>query len=335
MQTVDPLAGISAFLAVAEALSFSRAAEALELSRATVSAQVQALEARLGVRLFQRSTRTVALTEAGQAYRQALGGVLPQIREAERAAASYQKEAVGRLRVSAAPDLGPDHIVPAATEFLRLNPGVSLELDLSHGTVNLIEEGFDLAIRGTITVEPNLVTRRIGASPVLVCASPAYLERCGMPAHPTDLTRHACLHFSPLRWGPVWQFRRTVPLRQVGTGEAGQVEAGQVEAGQGEAGQAEPVLRVPILPRLASNDSRSLVAAALAGLGIALEPAFVVGPAIRAGRLVPVLTDWSVVTVPVHAVYPANRHIAVKVRSFVGFLADRLADHPDLSYPMG
>lgn len=301
MKTLDPLAGVAAFLSVAEAASFSRAAEALGMSRATVSAQVQELERRLGIRLLQRTTRTVALTEAGTAYLEALSGVLPQLREAERAAASFQREAVGRLRVSAAPDLGPDHIVPAVARFLELNPGLAIELDLSLETVNLVEERFDLAIRGTISVEPNVVTRQIGASPILVCAAPAYLARAGTPAHPDELARHACLHFSRLRWGRVWHFHRD------GAG-----------------------LRVPIVPRLESNDGRSLLAAAVAGLGIALEPAFVVGPAIRAGSLVPILADWEVATIPVHAVYPANRHIAVKVKTFVSFLAAHLATHPDL-----
>lgn len=301
MKTLDPLAGIAAFLSVAETLSFSKAAEALALSRATVSAQVQDLERRLGIRLLQRTTRTVSLTEAGTAYLQALSGVLPQVREAERAATSFQQEAVGRLRVSSAPDLGPDHLIPAIAKFLKLNPGLSIDLDLSLETVNLVEEKFDLAIRGTISLEPNVVTRQIGVSPIVVCASPAYLEHHGMPQHPEELSKHACLHFSKLRWGRVWHFR-----------------------------QGDTNLRVPIVPRLECNDGRSLLSAAVSGMGIALEPAFVVGPAIRAGQLVPVLSDWDIATVPVHAVYPANRHIAVKVRTFVSFLIDQLSDHPDL-----
>ncbi len=302
MKTLDPLAGVAAFLSVAETLSFSKAAEELTLSRATVSAQVKELERRLGIRLLQRTTRMAALTEAGTAYVQALSGILNQVREAERAASAFQKETVGGLRVSAVPDLGPDHLIPAIAKFLKLNPGLSIDLDLSLKTVNLIEERFDIAIRGTISLEPNIVTRQIGASPILVCASPEYLARHGMPQHPDDLARHACLHFSKLRWGRVWQFQ-----------------------------QGDICLRVPIVPKLECNDGRSLLSAAVQGLGIALEPAFVVGPAIRSGQLVQVLSDWKIATVPIHAVYPANRHIAVKVRSFVSFLVDQLSDHPDFS----
>lgn len=301
MRTLDPLAGVSAFLSVAETLSFSRAAENLSLGRATVSAQVQDLERRLGIRLFQRTTRAVVLTEAGSAYLQALSGVIPQVREAERAAAAFQHEAVGRMRVSTAPDLGPDHVIPAIAAFLKLNPGLSIDLELSMETVNLVEQKFDLAIRGTITIEPNLITRQLGASPVILSASPEYLSRRGAPLHPEDLVHHDCLHFSHLRWGRLWQFSR-----------------------------GEDKLRVPIVPRLECNDGRSLLAAAVHGLGLAIEPTFVVGPAIRRGELVPVLTDWSLATVPLHAVYPANRHIAAKVKTFVAFLANHFADHPDL-----
>ena len=302
MRTLDPLAGVAAFLSVADTASFSQTAAALGMSRATVSAQVQELERRLGIRLLHRTTRAVVLTEAGKAYVEALVGVLPRVREAERAATSFQREVVGRLRITAAPDLGPDHIVPAVARFLELNPGLSIELDLSLERVNLVEENFDLAIRGAISVEPNVVTRQIGASPIIVCAAPAYLARAGTPARPDELTRHACLHFSRLRWGRVWHFSRD------GVG-----------------------LRVPIVPRFESNDGRSLVAAAVSGAGIALEPAFAVGPAIRAGSLLPILSEWKVATIPVHAVYPANRHIALKVKTFVSFLAAHLAAHPDLS----
>jgi DNA-binding transcriptional LysR family regulator len=301
MKTLDPLAGVSAFLSVAETLSFSRAAETLDLGRATVSAQVQDLERRLGIRLFQRTTRAVALTEAGTAYLQALSGVLPQVREAERAAAAFQHEAVGRMRVSSASDLGPDHVIPAIAAFLKLNPGLSIDLELSMETVNLVEQKFDLAIRGTITVEPNLITRQLGASPVILSASPEYLQRRGTPDQPEDLAHHDCLHFSHLRWGRLWQFSK-----------------------------GEENLRVPIVPRFECNDGRSLLAAAVNGLGIVMEPTFVVGPAIRRGELVPVLSDWTLATVPLHAVYPANRHIAAKVKTFVAFLANHLADHPDL-----
>lgn len=301
MKTLDPLFGLTAFLTVAETLSFSRAADDLGMSRATIGAQVRDLERRLGIRLFHRTTRTVVLTEAGTAYRQGLIGVLPQIREAERAASAYQQQAIGRLRISVPSDLTSNYVLPAVSEFLQINPKLTIDLDLSIDPVNLIEEGFDLAIRGRISVEPNSVTRQIGISPIVLCASPQYIALHGTLRDPEELKHHACLHFSPLRWGRCWQFHK-----------------------------GERNFRIPIVPRLEANDGHILMAAAIAGLGITLGPTFILGPALRSGQLIPLLTDWTIATIPIHAVYPANRHIAVKVRSFVSFLADRFAGHPDL-----
>jgi DNA-binding transcriptional LysR family regulator len=306
MKTLDPMMGVSAFLAVAEMLSFSRAAQRLGMSRPTVSAHVQELETRMGVRLLQRTTRTVSLTEAGRAYLEALSGVVPQIREAERAAVSFQKEAIGRIRISAPPDLGSDFLAPVIADFLMRNPGIDIELDLSIKAVNLVEEKFDLAIRGTIAIEPNVITRQIGSSPIIICASPVYIARFGCPSHPEDLKRHSCLHFAHLRWGRTWHFSRP-----------------------------EEQLRIPIIPRFECNESKSLLAAALAGAGIALLPKFVVGSALREGGLQALLEDWNVTTIPVHAVYPANRHIAAKVRTFVDFLVARFEQHPDLTTKAG
>ncbi|MGG7576243.1 LysR family transcriptional regulator [Rhizobium sp. Nf11,1] len=295
MRTLDPLDGIAAFLTVSTHLSFTKAAEELSMARATVGAQVRQLEDRLGIRLFQRSTRKIALTEAGAAYRQALSGILPQIREAERAAISFQKEAVGRLRVSAPPDLGHLVIVPAVSEFLKLNPAVSVELDLSHRPVNLVEDGFDLAIRGRLEVDINLITRQLATSSIVISASPAYIAEHGVPMTPHDLAQHACLHFAELRWGRIWPFSR-----------------------DGEE------FRIPIVPRLELNHSLGLRDAAVLGLGIVLLPDFIVGEDLRQGRLVRLLPDWDISTIQLQAVYPANRHIAVKVRRFVSFLAGKL-----------
>lgn len=302
MKTLEPMAGIAAFLAVAERASFSAAADALGMSRATVGAQVRSLETRLGVRLLQRSTRHVALTEAGAAYREAVAGIPGQVREAERAATALQNEAVGRLRITAPPDLGPDHLAPAIVRYLAANAGVSIDLTLSTDAVDLVGGGYDLAIRGALAVEPTLVTRQIGWSPIIVCASPDYLARNGTPRCPQDLGLHSCLHFSELRWGRVWQFTR-----------------------DGE------TVSVPIQPRLECNNGPTLLAAAISGAGIALEPAFVVGPAIRSGALVPILTDWPLPGIPLHAAYPAQRHIARKVRGFVDLLGKTFAEHPDLA----
>ncbi len=302
MKSVDPLAGISVFLAIADTLNFSAAARRLDMSRATVGAQLDGLEKRLGVLLFQRTTRSVSLTEAGAAYRDSLSGVLTQIRQAERAANSFQKEVVGRIRIAAPQELASEYMAPVIAEFLAANPAISIELVLSNKTVNLIGEGFDLAIRGTISTEPNLVVRKIGSSPIMVCAAPAYLKRNGLPSSPDQLANHACLHFSELRGGRVWPF--TIGKNTV---------------------------RVPIEPRLEVNDGGSLCRAAIEGAGITLLPGFIVGAAIRAGKLVQLLPEWTIATVPINSVYPSNRHIATKVRSFVSLLKERLSQHPHLT----
>ncbi|MGQ2970613.1 MAG: LysR family transcriptional regulator [Allorhizobium sp.] len=295
MRSVDPLEGLAAFITVAKHLSFTKAAEELSMSRATVSAQVQALEAKLGVRLLQRSTRAVVLTEAGAAYYQSLVGIIPQIREAERAAQSYQEEVVGRLKMTVPPEFAQMHMAPIIAEFLKRNPSVSIDITFSHRAINLIDEGYDLAIRGTIVLEPNLITRHIGDSPLIICAAPEYLEKHGAPTEPIELADHACLHFSGLRWGNVWVLKRD-----------------------------GLTLRIPIVPRYLANDGIALRDVAVAGAGLTLLPMFEIGPEIRDGRLVRVLDRWEIGSVPIHAVYPANKNIASKVRRFTDFLVKRL-----------
>lgn len=295
MKSLDPLEGIAAFLTVCKHLSFTKAAEELGMSRATVGAQVQALEKKLGVRLLHRSTRNVVLTEAGIAYHHSLVGILPQIREAERAALSYQEEVVGRLKITAPPEFAQLHMAPIIAEFLQQNPAVSIDVNFSHRAVNLIDEGYDLAIRGTIAVEPNLITRHIGDSPLTLCASAEYLSRHGTPHDPMDLAEHACLHFSGLRWGNVWMMRRD-----------------------------DQTVRIPIVPRYLANDGISLRDVAVAGAGITLLPMFEIIQELRDGRLVRLLEDWTIGSVPIHAVFPANKHIASKVRRFTDFLIKRL-----------
>ncbi|MGE6743947.1 LysR substrate-binding domain-containing protein [Allorhizobium pseudoryzae] len=306
MKTSDPLNGLAVFLAVAEHLSFTKAAEILAMSRPTVSAQVDQLERRLGVRLLHRSTRHLSLTEAGAAFHDRLRNVTAMVQEAERAAMHHQAAPVGRLRISAPPDLGSSHLTPMIARFLADHPEIEIELELSNSAVNLIERKFDLAVRGTLRIDETLITRKLGESAVVICASPDYLSRHAGPEHPEDLADHRCLHFSGLRWGRNWEMR-----------------------------QGEDLRRVQITPSFEVNDGRNLCEAALCGLGITLLPTFVVGSHIRAGRLVRILADWHVAEVPLHAVYPDNRLIAAKVKSFVSYLADEFRRDPDLSGAVG
>lgn len=302
MKTVDPLYGLAAFLAVAAHESFTGAAAALGLTRATVSAQVADLEARLGVRLLHRSTRAVRLTPAGQAFRERLADLPDRVDAAERAARAEQTAPEGRLRVTAPPDLGQRFLIPWVAEFLAEHPRATIELDLSNAAHNLIERHFDLAVRGTLAVEPNLVTRQLGASLLHTCARPDYLARRGVPAEPGDLAGHDLLHFAHLRGGRVWPMSRE-----------------------------DARVLVPVAPRLELNDGWALRLAALEGAGICQLPGFIVGEDIRLGRLVPVLGDWQAGQVPLHAVYPDNRLIAQRVKAFVAFLARKARAEPDLT----
>ena len=302
MKTVDPLYGLAAFLAVAALESFTGAAAALGLTRATVSAQVADLEARLGVRLLHRSTRAVRLTPAGQAFRERLADLPDRVDAAERAARAEQTAPEGRLRVTAPPDLGQRFLIPWVAEFLAEHPRITFELDLSNAAHNLIERHFDLAVRGTLAVEPNLVTRQLGASLLHTCARPDYLARRGVPAEPGDLAGHDLLHFAHLRGGRVWPMSR-----------------------------GDTRVLMPVAPRLELNDGWALRLAALEGAGICQLPGFIVGEDIRQGRLVPVLGDWQAGQVPLHAVYPDNRLIAQRVKAFVAFLARKARAEPDLT----
>jgi DNA-binding transcriptional LysR family regulator len=301
MKSVDPLHGVLAFLAVARHESFTAAAEDLGLTRSTVSAQVAELEARLGLRLFHRSTRLVRLTAAGEAYRSRLGDLVERVDMAERAAKAEHSEPEGRLRITAPPDLGQRFLVPWVVEFLAHHPAIRIELDLSNAAHNLIEQRFDLAIRGILEIEPNLITRRLGVSPLLTCARPDYLARRGRPEVPLDLVGHDLLHFSSLRRGRVWTMTRV-----------------------------ESRVEVPIRPKLELNEGWALRTAALEGAGICQLPAFVIGDVVRSGKLVQVLPDWEAGKVPLHAVYPDNRLIAERVRAFVNFMARKAKDEQDV-----
>ena len=301
MKTSDPLNGLAVFLAVAEHLSFTKAAEILGMSRPTVSAQLDQLERRLNVRLLHRSTRHLSLTEAGAAFHERLKDVTTIVHDAERAAIHHQESPVGRLRIAAPPDLGSSHLTPMIARFLEGHPEIEIELELSNTAVNLIERKFDLAVRGTIRIDETLITRKLGASTVVICASPGYLARHGTPEKPEDLADHNCLHFSGLRWGRIWEMRK-----------------------------GEDLLRIPITPNFEVNDGSTLCSAALCGMGVTLLPSFITGPHIREGRLIRLLADWHIAEVPLHAVYPDNRLIAAKVKSFVNYLAAEFRRDPDL-----
>jgi DNA-binding transcriptional LysR family regulator len=298
---MENLADIAVFVRVVERGSFTLASQDLELSRAVVSKYISRLEERLATRLLNRTTRRLSLTEAGAALFEASRGAIERIEEAEAAVARFQKAPRGRLRVSAPMSFGILHLGEAVAEFARTHPAITLDMRLDDRYVNLIEEGFDLAIRiGTLT-DSSLVARRLAATRTVACASPGYLAEHGAPEAPEDLAAHECLVYSYSATANVWRFTapdgREIPVALTGT------------------------FRI--------NNGIVLAEAAAAGCGVVVSPTFYVGPMIRAGRLRQVLAAYELPTLGIYAVYPQTPHIPPKVRAFVDFLVQRFGRKPD------
>jgi DNA-binding transcriptional LysR family regulator len=286
---------IAAFVEVGRRLSFVRAAEQLGVHVSAVSRAVGALESRLGVRLLQRTTRRVGLTEAGRAHFARCEAVLAELQEAEAATSALGAALRGTLRVSAGSGLGLTHMTPVLARFLERHPQLDLDLHLSNRNVDLVEEGFDIAIRIGALNDSRLVARRLGDSRRVLVASPAYLRAHGAPRHPDDLSAHAGLVLEVGTMTARWALQRR---------------------------GANATVRMR--PRLRSNNALALLDACRADVGIALLPQFIVGADIDAQRLVRVLPAWAAVEQGVFAIYPGNRFIPAKVRAFVDFMEDVL-----------
>ncbi len=293
---VNRLDDVAVFVRVVEAASFTAAAEALALSQSAVSKAVSRLEDELGVRLLTRSTRRLTLTESGAVLYERAARALGELDEACLAVTALQQEPRGRLRVSAPMSFAILRLTGLVAEFLERYPGVTVDLRLDDRRVDLVAEGFDLALRIGDLNDSSLVARRLATCHQRALAAPAYLERHGTPRHPDELRHHNCLIYSYAETAKLWRFigsdgeELTVPVR------------GNLEANNGLAGRE----------------------AALAGLGVLLTPDFYVADAVRAGTLVPILEDWRLPERGIYALYPERRLLAPKVRAFVDFLAERM-----------
>ena len=293
---MDALRQIEAFVAVVRAGSYVKAAERQETSKAVLSRQVLELETRLGTRLLNRTTRRLSLTETGAAYFERCVQILDDLREADAAAGATTATARGRLRINAPLTFGNLHLAPLWGEFLKLHPAVELDITLTDRVVDLVEEGFDLAVRIAPTgrlPSSSLVARTIADDRIVLCASPGYLRGAPALTHPADLAAHAVMAYAWWSGGDTWQF----------TGADG------------------AFAEVTVRPRLRTNSGDTCRAAALADQGVIYQPAFLVGPDLRAGRLVELLSDWRGPTLDIHAVYPSRTHLSGKVRAMVDFLA--------------
>jgi DNA-binding transcriptional LysR family regulator len=297
--SMDRLNAIIAFVRVVEAGSFAAAARRLSLSVSNVSRHVAGLENHLGVRLLNRTTRRLSLTATGRAFFDRSVQLLADLEEAESEAATAV-EPRGTLRLTCATAFGVRHVAPAIAAYRARHPRVHFDVELSDRIVDLVEEGFDLAIRMGEVRGGALVARRLGESSMVCCAAPAYLERHGTPRAPADLAHHQCLTYAYSQSADTWRFRD----------EHGHEHAVKVQ------GPAH------------ANHGEMLCALSVAGLGVHLEPDVVVAPDVRAGRLVVLLPGYGAPSVPIHAVYASRQHLSAKVRSFIDFVAARFAADP-------
>ncbi|MCB1883078.1 MAG: LysR family transcriptional regulator [Geminicoccaceae bacterium] len=294
---MDRLQGMEVFIKVAQQGGLSAAAGQLGMAKSTVSKHVAALEARLGVRLLNRTTRQLALTEFGQRYLETVLPILQSLEEAECSLARLSVEPKGRLRVNAPMSFGQRHLAPALVRFMRRYPDIRVDLTLNDRRVDLIEEGYDVALRIGRLEDSGLMARRLARLPRVCAASPVYLAEAGTPEAPEDLRGHNCLRYAYSPTPSEWIF----------------------EDGDGEK-------RVRIDGGFAANNGDVLTQAAIAGLGVVYHPRFLVEAALRDGRLVPLLQAYAAPAVDLHAVFAPQRPPPLKIRILVDFLVAAFKD---------
>jgi LysR family transcriptional regulator for bpeEF and oprC len=297
---MNKLQAMEVFVRVVETGNMTRAAESLGIPKATATTLIQQLEAALGVKLLNRTTRSVSVTTDGSAYYERCIAVLAQIRDTEESLAHRHATPGGRLHVSVPTLMARSVIVPALPTFFARYPDIELLLGCSERRADLIEEGIDCAVWSGELEDSRLVARRVGQLSFATCASPAYVANHAQPRHPNELAAHRCInHFSP-RTGQVfdWVFAKNAVR-----------------------------IQTSLRGHIALDDENSYVAAAEAGLGIAQIPAFVLKEALERGSLDLVLGDWFPEPVPLNVVYPENRHLSNKIRVFVDWIAELFSEH--------
>jgi DNA-binding transcriptional LysR family regulator len=293
---MDRLTSLTVFVRVVDCSGFSAAARRLNMSTTMVSSHIQSLEDRLGVRLLNRTTRKVSLTEVGKAYYDRCTQILAELEEADSVATALQSTPRGTLRLYTGTVL-VRFIAPVVAEYLALYPDASVELSTGERMVDLVEEGVDLAIRPTPSPDSTLIVRRLATWRHVLCCSPGYLEAHAPPAQLSELAHHNCLRFA---FYPFDEWRFTGP------------------------GGAPASVRVS--GNLFTTSAEMLRIAALSGRGVFLAPGFVIAEDLEAGRLVPILTEYRPIEFAIHAIYPHRHHLSAKVRGFIDLLAERVAE---------
>jgi DNA-binding transcriptional LysR family regulator len=298
---MDKFESLRAFTQVVTAGGFAAAARELGLSRSSVNKLVINLENELNVQLLNRTTRRVNLTETGQAFYERCVEILAALEEAELAVTQLQEEPKGRLRVNGPMTFGTLHLAPALLDFMTQYPDLQVQLTLNDRFIDPIEEGFDLTVR--IADPPQsagLIVHEIATINLLLCATPQYLAQQGYPEHPSDLKHHSCLHYGHLVTGNQWKL----------SGPDG-----------------EHLLQIRGV--LCCNNGEVLREAVLRSLGIGLLPMFIVGDDLHQGSLQRVLPTYQPPRLSLCILYPANRHLSIKIQLLTGFLRNRFGDRPD------
>ena len=297
---MDRFENMGTFIRVVEAGSISGAADRLGVAKSAVSRRLKELEEHLGVELFHRTTRQMNLTDTGRAFYHQAVRILDDVLEAEHATSQAHGTLKGSLKIALPSSFGLMHIGPAINEFLKEHPQVEFDLDFNDREVDLIQEGFDLAIRIANLPDSSLIARRFAPVKTVMCASPDYLEQMGIPRSPDELIEHQCLVYSLLRDYEYWH------LSDIRGNE----------------------IRTRIRPYLKASTGEFIRDAAVAGLGIVLIPTFIAYKEIERGTLVPVLKDYKPPQINAYAIYPQTRHLSQRVRTFVDLLVKRFEGTP-------
>lgn len=290
---MNKLREIECFIAVAEQGSFVKAADSLSISKAAISRTVLDLESRLGVRLIHRTTRKLSLTEAGCSYLERCKQIIESLEDADQSISVDASQPTGLLKINAPHVFGMQHLAPLWPRFIKRYPELRLEVSLSDRIVDVVDEGFDLVIRIARLPNSTLIHRQLASTQVLACASPEYLAERGTPEHPLDLANHSVIGYTYAANKDDWHFE----------------------------GVDGPIV-VRTKAHLLANDGETCVQAALAGVGIARQPTFLVADYIKDGRLVELLPDYPIANLGIYAVYPSRTFLPAKVRVAIDFLVE-------------
>lgn len=297
---MDRLRAFEVFVTVVARGGFARAADVLGTSPANVTRYVNELEAHLGTRLLNRTSRTLSLTEGGETLYARCKSILDDVAETEGLVSSASVEPRGRLRINVPVSFGILHLAPLWPAFMQKYPGIELDVGLIDRVVDIVDEGYDIAIRISRAGSTNHAARKLATSQNVLCASPAYLARYRAPATPADLLAHRCIGYTYAATGDEWQI----------TDRRGKVHPVKVDC------------------RMHTNNGDTARAAALAGQGVIWQPTFLIGGDLRAGTLVRVLPDYRLPEIDILALYPSRRHVSARVRVMIDFLVDAFAGVP-------